>query len=123
MAVGEAACVSVHGANRLGSNSLIDLVVFGRAAGLRCAEQLEAGRDPARPAQGGPPIAHLARFDRFRNAAGGRPTADLRPPCSARCRKTPPCSAPARVAQERRGQAHRRSLSPPAADIGVRIAA
>jgi succinate dehydrogenase / fumarate reductase flavoprotein subunit len=38
MAVGEAACVSVHGANRLGSNSLIDLVVFGRAAGLRCAE-------------------------------------------------------------------------------------
>ena len=44
MAIGEAACVSVHGANRLGSNSLIDLVVFGRAAGLRCAETIEAGR-------------------------------------------------------------------------------
>ena len=44
MAVGEAACVSVHGANRLGSNSLIDLVVFGRAAGLRCAELIDAGR-------------------------------------------------------------------------------
>ena len=43
MAVGEAACVSVHGANRLGSNSLIDLVVFGRAAGLRCGATLEAG--------------------------------------------------------------------------------
>src|SRR3990170_2806009 len=43
MAIGEAACVSVHGANRLGSNSLIDLVVFGRAAGLRCAETIEAG--------------------------------------------------------------------------------
>jgi succinate dehydrogenase / fumarate reductase flavoprotein subunit len=43
MAIGEAACVSVHGANRLGSNSLIDLVVFGRAAGLRCGETVEAG--------------------------------------------------------------------------------
>ena len=43
MALGEAACVSVHGANRLGSNSLIDLVVFGRAAGLRAAEIVEAG--------------------------------------------------------------------------------
>src|SRR6202043_1197064 len=43
MALGEAACVSVHGANRLGSNSLIDLVVFGRAAALRCAEVVTAG--------------------------------------------------------------------------------
>ena len=50
MAVGEAACVSVHGANRLGSNSLIDLVVFGRAAGLRCAEIVDAGREAARAA-------------------------------------------------------------------------
>jgi succinate dehydrogenase / fumarate reductase flavoprotein subunit len=47
MAVGEAACVSVHGANRLGSNSLIDLVVFGRAAALRCAEILK----PAPPSR------------------------------------------------------------------------
>ncbi len=52
MALGEAACVSVHGANRLGSNSLIDLVVFGRAAALRCAEILQAGRQAARPAEG-----------------------------------------------------------------------
>jgi succinate dehydrogenase / fumarate reductase flavoprotein subunit len=77
MAVGEAACVSVHGANRLGSNSLTDLVVFGRAAGLRCAEVVKGGASQ-------PDIkdaltdGHLARFDRFRNASGGTPTAKLR---------------------------------------------
>ena len=47
MAIGEAACVSVHGANRLGSNSLIDLVVFGRAAGLKCAADVKPARTPA----------------------------------------------------------------------------
>ena len=47
MAVGEAACVSVHGANRLGSNSLIDLVVFGRAVGQRCGDTLKSGATPA----------------------------------------------------------------------------
>ena len=77
MAVGEAACVSVHGANRLGSNSLIDLVVFGRAAALRCAEILK-------PSAKQPELkdawtdGHLARFDRFRNASGSTRTADLR---------------------------------------------
>jgi succinate dehydrogenase / fumarate reductase flavoprotein subunit len=77
MAVGEAACVSVHGANRLGSNSLIDLVVFGRAAGLRCGEALEvAANQPDLPKDAGD--AHLARLDRFRNAKGGSPTAKLR---------------------------------------------
>ena len=77
MAVGEAACVSVHGANRLGSNSLIDLVVFGRAAGLRCAETTEAGASQAElPASAGEET--LARLDRFRNASGGAPTAQLR---------------------------------------------
>ncbi|MDO1559127.1 succinate dehydrogenase flavoprotein subunit [Brevundimonas sp. 2R-24] len=76
MAVGEAACVSVHGANRLGSNSLIDLVVFGRAAGLRAAEVVQPGAVPdATPAH---TEAHLDRFDRFRNASGGTPTAALR---------------------------------------------
>jgi succinate dehydrogenase / fumarate reductase, flavoprotein subunit len=77
MAVGEAACVSVHGSNRLGSNSLVDLVVFGRAAGLRCAEKLKPGaRQPEiKPAQ---TEAGIARFDRFRYASGGTPTADLR---------------------------------------------
>jgi succinate dehydrogenase / fumarate reductase flavoprotein subunit len=77
MAVGEAACVSVHGANRLGSNSLIDLVVFGRAVGLRCKDTVEAGaKQPAfKPSEGD---AHLARLDRFRNASGGTNTAELR---------------------------------------------
>jgi len=77
MAVGEAACVSVHGANRLGSNSLIDLVVFGRAVGLRCGEMLTANASqPSLPNNAGE--AHLARFDKFRNAKGGAPTARLR---------------------------------------------
>jgi succinate dehydrogenase / fumarate reductase flavoprotein subunit len=76
MAVGEAACVSVHGANRLGSNSLIDLVVFGRAAGIRAGERVEKGAHPDLPAS--VTNAHLERFDRFRNASGSTPTADLR---------------------------------------------
>ena len=76
-AVGEAACVSVHGSNRLGSNSLIDLVVFGRAVGLRLGEILKPGaRQPElRAAQ---TEAGLARFDRLRNANGSTPTATLR---------------------------------------------
>ncbi|MEZ5896362.1 MAG: succinate dehydrogenase flavoprotein subunit [Parvularculaceae bacterium] len=77
MAIGEAACVSVHGANRLGSNSLIDLVVFGRAAGLRCGEVVKAG-EPARPLPKGAGEPALARLDRFRNAKGGTPTAEIR---------------------------------------------
>ena len=77
MAVGEAACVSVHGANRLGSNSLIDLVVFGRAAALRCAEKLTPNAtQPDLPA--GSADKALGRFDRYRNASGGTPTAKLR---------------------------------------------
>jgi succinate dehydrogenase / fumarate reductase flavoprotein subunit len=77
MAIGEAACVSVHGANRLGSNSLIDLVVFGRAAGLRCAETIESGAmQPELPKDTDDKI--LDRLDRFRYAKGGTPTAALR---------------------------------------------
>ena len=77
MAVGEAACVSVHGANRLGSNSLIDLVVFGRSAALRAADILKAGatQPELKPAMSD---GHLDRLDRFRNANGATPTADLR---------------------------------------------
>jgi len=77
MAVGEAACVSVHGANRLGSNSLTDLVVFGRAAALRCAEVLKPGatQPELKDSQTQP---HLDRFDRFRNANGAQTTAALR---------------------------------------------
>jgi succinate dehydrogenase / fumarate reductase flavoprotein subunit len=77
MAIGEAACVSVHGANRLGSNSLLDLVVFGRAAAAHCAKTLRPGANVAVPASRNvDPI--LARFDRIRNAAGSRPAAALR---------------------------------------------
>ena len=96
MAIGEAACVSVHGANRLGSNSLIDLVVFGRAAGLRCAEIVEPngradgaaegrGRQGARPPR---PLPLRQRRHADRGAARSR--------CRRRCRTTAPCSAPAR---------------------------
>jgi succinate dehydrogenase / fumarate reductase flavoprotein subunit len=77
MAVGEAACVSVHGANRLGSNSLLDLVVFGREAARHCASIVKPGtthrplpKDGAEPA--------IARLDRLRNASGSRPTAQIR---------------------------------------------
>ncbi len=77
MAVGEAACVSIHGANRLGSNSLTDLVVFGRAAGLRAAEIVKPGESQREiPASLTDP--HLARLDRFRNASGSTPTSTLR---------------------------------------------
>src|SRR5512147_3267146 len=77
MALGEAACVSVHGANRLGSNSLIDLVVFGRAAALRCAEKLTPnGSQPELPA--GSADKALGRLDHYRYASGGTPTAKLR---------------------------------------------
>src|SRR5262245_23751896 len=70
MAIGEAACVSVHGANRLGSNSLIDLVVFGRAAGLRAAETVEKGA--ALPTLQTDALDRaLTRLDRFRHAKGG----------------------------------------------------
>ena len=77
MAVGEAACVSVHGANRLGSNSLLDLVVFGREAARRCAEVVKPNeRHRALPADAAEPA--LARLDRLRQANGSRPTADIR---------------------------------------------
>ena len=77
MAVGEAACVSVHGANRLGSNSLTDLVVFGRAAGLRAAETVKPG-ERQRELRPEASDRHIARFDRLRHASGSEPTARLR---------------------------------------------
>ncbi len=77
MALGEAACVSVHGANRLGSNSLIDLVVFGRAAGLRCGETVEASASQPELPKDSADLA-LSRLDRFRHASGGTPTSELR---------------------------------------------
>jgi succinate dehydrogenase / fumarate reductase flavoprotein subunit len=77
MAIGEAACVSVHGANRLGSNSLIDLVVFGRAAAQRCGEIVERGAR-AKPLAAGAGDEAVARLDKLRNARGKTPTAKIR---------------------------------------------
>jgi succinate dehydrogenase / fumarate reductase flavoprotein subunit len=77
MAIGEAACVSVHGANRLGSNSLLDLVVFGREAARHCAATLRPGA-PHRPLPADAADLAVSRLDRFRNAAGKRPTAEIR---------------------------------------------
>jgi succinate dehydrogenase / fumarate reductase flavoprotein subunit len=77
MAIGEAACVSVHGANRLGSNSLLDLVVFGRAAANRAAEIVTPGeRHKPLPADAGSEA--IARLDRARHASGGTGTSQLR---------------------------------------------
>jgi succinate dehydrogenase / fumarate reductase flavoprotein subunit len=78
MAIGEAACVSVHGANRLGSNSLLDLVVFGRAAAKRAAAVLKSEGRTHKPLASDSADFALSRLDRLRNAKGGRPTADIR---------------------------------------------
>ncbi len=77
MAIGETACVSVHGANRLGSNSLLDLVVFGRAAAIRCAELIKPNQ-PFKPLAADACDAALARFDRIRHGNGSRKTAEIR---------------------------------------------
>ncbi len=76
-AVGEAACVSVHGANRLGSNSLIDLVVFGRATGHRLKELITPGTAQEELPGDSADMA-LGRLDHFRHASGGSPTAQIR---------------------------------------------
>jgi succinate dehydrogenase / fumarate reductase flavoprotein subunit len=77
MAIGEAACVSVHGANRLGSNSLLDLVVFGRAAAHHCAETMQPGARH-RPLADDAGQDSVERIDRLRNANGSRSTAEIR---------------------------------------------
>ena len=77
MSVGEAACVSVHGANRLGSNSLIDLVVFGRAAAMRCGELIKSD-DRFAPFEKNAGQMAVERVDRLRHANGGTRTAELR---------------------------------------------
>ena len=77
MAIGEAACVSVHGANRLGSNSLLDLIVFGRAAALRAKETVDPNEPiPSLPQNAGD--ATLERIDKLRYAEGSRPTSEIR---------------------------------------------
>ncbi len=77
MAIGEAACVSVHGANRLGSNSLIDLVVFGRAAAKRAAEIIKPG-SPHEEVSNSETDKCLERFDKIRNSHGSTKTSELR---------------------------------------------
>jgi len=77
MAIGEAACVSVHGANRLGSNSLLDLVVFGRAAAHRAAELVKPGARH-KPVGKTNHDAIISRFDKIRNASGSMKTSEIR---------------------------------------------
>ncbi len=77
MAIGETACVSVHGANRLGSNSLLDLIVFGRSAAIRCSEIIKSG-SPQKPLPENACDKAIARFDHIRNANGSRKTAEIR---------------------------------------------
>ena len=77
MAIGEAACVSVHGANRLGSNSLLDIVVFGRAAALRAAELITPG-ETHKPLGDDATDSIISHLDEVRNTSGGTPTAELR---------------------------------------------
>ncbi|MFO1190380.1 MAG: succinate dehydrogenase flavoprotein subunit [Alphaproteobacteria bacterium] len=77
MAVGEAACASVHGANRLGCNSLIDLVVFGRAAAIRAAELVKPGA-PHKDLPASAGEDSIALLDRLRQSKGGLPTARIR---------------------------------------------
>ncbi|NQZ14377.1 MAG: succinate dehydrogenase flavoprotein subunit [Alphaproteobacteria bacterium] len=78
MAIGEAACVSVHGANRLGSNSLLDLVVFGRAAAIRAAETVSPNMPHKSLKDGHDGGAAIERLDRYRNTDGDMSTSDLR---------------------------------------------
>jgi succinate dehydrogenase / fumarate reductase flavoprotein subunit len=78
MAIGEAACVSVHGANRLGTNSLLDLIVFGRAAAQRAAEVIKPG-SRIREANGHSEQRVLQRFDRIRASKGGSKPGEIRP--------------------------------------------
>jgi succinate dehydrogenase / fumarate reductase flavoprotein subunit len=77
MAVGECGCASVHGANRLGTNSLLDIVVFGRAAALRAAETIKPGASHPPLPKDSADLA-LSRFDRLRHASGGQPTSQIR---------------------------------------------
>ena len=77
MAVGECGCASVHGANRLGTNSLLDIVVFGRAAALRCADKIKPGSSHPPLPRDAADLA-LSRLDRLRHASGEKPTAEIR---------------------------------------------
>ena len=127
MAVGEAGCASVHGANRLGSNSLIDLVVFGRAAAIKAGEVVDAACQKRRSEQAQPRQSARAGFDRLRHADGDTPPQSCGSRCRKPCRPTPPSSAPMQNAWRRRREdgCHRwrerwaTSRSPTAALSGI----
>ena len=120
MAVGEAACVSVHGANRLGSNSLIDLVVFGRAAAQRCGKRSSSAargrgrsrRAPATRRSRGSTSCATRRASRRPRRSGSR--------CSASCRTTRPCSA--RANRCRKASTKLEQVFASFADVAVRTA-
>ena len=96
MAVGEGACVSVHGANRLGCNSLLDIVVFGRAAALRAAGADQARRQPAAAAAEGRERRRSTASTARATPRAARASPTCGSTCSAPCRRTPRCSATAR---------------------------
>ena len=76
-AAGETACVSVHGANRLGANSLLDIVVFGRACANHIKENLEPGK-PHKPLEDNAGMDSIAEMDRLRQSSGSKPTSQIR---------------------------------------------
>ena len=118
MAIGEAACVSVHGANRLGSNSLIDLVVFGRAARPALPPNSSSRARSSPTAEGLRPTSRSSRLDRFRYAKGATPTADpAQPDADDDAERIAPCSAPARCSRKASKLIHEVWQS--AADIAV----
>lgn len=88
-AAGETACVSVHGANRLGANSLLDIVVFGRACANHIKENLEPGK-PHKPLADNAGMDSIAEMDRLRQSSGSKPTSQIRldmRPSRLRCRQ------------------------------------
>jgi succinate dehydrogenase / fumarate reductase flavoprotein subunit len=109
MAIGEAACVSVHGANRLGSNSLLDLVVFGRAAAKHCIEIMTPGANH-KPLPDDADELALTRLDRFRHADGDLPTATLREEMQRNMPRQ--LAGPSRGHHRGRGQPHREPRRP-----------
>lgn len=116
MAIGEAACVSVHGANRLGSNSLLDLVVFGRAAAIRCAELIKPRR-PHKPLSPDLLDPLLARFDRIRHAKGRLKVAQVRERMQRCMQEHAAVFRSAQVLEE--GLAQLKEISASLAEIGL----
>ncbi len=114
-AIGECACVSVHGANRLGANSLLDIIVFGRAAGLRLQETLPDLKTPVLTADAG--TQQLARFDAIRNADGKRRSAEIRDAMQRTMQLRCAVFRTAETLEE--GQKEMREVAAQMADLGI----